>query len=231
MKSKKISFFIIILLGICLVLIIILLVINQKKESKYSCYYIPVGDGSISWGMTKEEIIAAFGEPTSMGDSEYGFVLSYESLIPSELGSCSKLALFFGNDESAYLEDQTVPNGLGIIEMTINNTTKEIIKEKLTKIYGDLIDKTTQMELNLKQSKPAYFNKNYYNENWMIRTLSKEEYSKLVEFYENSTNGGPIDEKKSLMDIRISGVEEGDNYDCNVRLDAYVLSCLESVNN
>jgi len=228
MRSKKIKFGAILLLCVCLMLVAALLVLQKKDESAYSCYYIPVGDGKLSWGMSKEEIIAVMGEPASVEDKEYGFDLTYDILIPSKLGSCSNLILYVGLDNSTEAEQQTVKCGLVSLEMEIYDTTEETVIEKLSTFYGNLTGGSTQMELDLQKADPDYFNKRYYCNEWMLGTLPEEEYNQLVQLYQKITEGILLDEGKSLMYIRISGIEVGDAYTCNVSLDANILSCIES---
>lgn len=229
MRSKTIKVSAISLLCVCLILVAVLLVLNKKEESAYSCYYIPVGDGKLSWGMNKEEIVAVMGEPTSVEDKEYGFHLTYDIPISSKLGSCSKLILYVGYDKSTDAEQQNGLGGLISLEMEIYGTTKEAVIEKLSMFYGDLTGGSNQIERDLQKANTDYFNKTYYSDEWKIGTLSEAEYNQLVQSYQKIFSGILLDEEESLMYIMISGVEVGDAYTCNVRLDARVLSCLERV--
>jgi len=231
MRSKAIKYGAILLLCVCMILVAALLIFNRKEESVYSFYHIPVGDGDLSWGMSVDEVISVMGEPTSVEDSEYGAVLTYDSPMSSEIGSCSNLVLGVGIDEPVIKEGaRTLPKGLCMVIMEVAGTTREATIEKLTAIYGDLTGGSTNQERMLQEIDPDYFNARYYCDEWKAGTLSEEEYTQLVQAYQIITSGRPMDKENPLMDIRISsiiGAGEGDVYTCNVSLDAYVFSCLE----
>ncbi len=231
MRRKTVQIGAVSLLCVCLILIGVLLVLHKQKESTYSCYQIPVGGGKLRWGMSKEQIITVMGEPALMEDNKgYEDILTYNT-VSGKIGACSEIILHIGSGVAAVEIQEAAPKGLSIIEMKIDKTTKEATIKKLSAIYGSLVEKTSQLESDLQKGAPDYFNKIYYSDKWRLDTLPEEEYGRLAAFYQKSRKDWPIEKETVLMRMGLSGVASGDAYTCNVMLDAYVLSCLESAKN
>lgn len=216
-------------------LIILVLGANPPQKSRadlYSCYKLPIGGGALEWGMSADEIAAIFGEPSSMERSNAGVALTYNTQIPGSLGDCSGVVFYVGENNLTDSDGTVYSAGLCNLIMTIDDTTKEELLSKMTDFYGKLSPSggSTQMEFQLKQANPDYFNEAHFCESWKIGNLPQKEYDRLVQVYRQSlTPSRPIDENRSLMWICFRGVATDSTYTCTVQLDASqggVMSCL-----
>ncbi len=206
-------------------LIIFFIFQRNNEDSGYSYNYIPVGNGSLSWGMEKEEIIGLLGNPTTLEESEYDYIMTYEMPITCTLGSCSNLVLSLGKGIQAIPDVQTVPYGLTYIVITIDDSTVDAVTERLFTLYGDLTGGATQMELDLKGTNPGLFNKRFYNTDWKLNLLPEEDRNLLFP-PDQKTTDLRVSEGSYLLNIGLGGFATGDSYPCTINLDAYALSCL-----
>lgn len=227
MKRKMLNLGLILFL-VLFALIIIIQIYNRKKTVD-SYNEIPLGNGQINWGMSTDELIGILGDPTSMASDEFQDTLTYDTTISSELGSCSSLVLYVGKkgDEVTHDTNDFEKPGLGLIEMIIEDTTKEKVVKSLNKIYGELVIQNTEMEIALQKSKPEYFNKRLYTEKWYAGELPNDTYSQLEKIYLSSPGDMVMDKKSLLFNVIVSGVEDGKSYSCKVQLNGVLLSYLK----
>ena len=225
MKRKRAAISVVLLLCIVLLLLMMILLCGRKKDSYNR---IPIGDGQMSWGMSTDEIIGILGEPASMDSNAYQDTLFYDTRIPSDLGICSSLILYIGKNGDAVSkqENDFAGPGLGSIEMKIEGTTKEKIRETLTGLYGELTVQKSEMERDLKKAVPEYFKERYYTEKWYAGELEEEQYSLLEKNYQAGPGLRLLQKDSLLFFIDVSGTETGDSYACDVELNAVLLSYL-----
>lgn len=231
-----------VLLGAACLVVFAVLVTNPQKDSRegyqagFTCFDIPVGDGRLYWGMSREELTQILGEPSSEEVSGGGTTMIYDAPMEGELGGCSQVVFYGGIQDLTDPQDrggEKRSSGLCGIMMTLEPTTKERVLEYLADFYGELspLGGGTSMEMQLRQANPGYFNETHFCEAWRIGNLPKEEYERLTAVFRANKEGRPIDEENLLMCIYLWGVEEGDSYPCVVQLDVSMmgtLACLTS---
>ena len=201
-----------------------------------SCYDIPLGEGRLFWGMSREELTAVMGEPSAEEVSEAGTTMTYDiskdgALMDTELGGGSQAIFYVGDHNLTDPEDmggEKLSSGLCGIMMTLNFATKERILDRLSDFYGELSPSGggTSMEMQLRQANPGYFNETHFCEAWRIGNLPDEEYERLTAVFRANEEDRPIDGENLLMYIYIWGVEEGDSYPCVVQLDVSMMGML-----
>lgn len=201
---------------------------SNRKKDIYSYNNIPIGYGKLNWGMNTEEIIEILGKPTSIENDEYQDKLVYDTLLPSELGSCSKLTLYIGKTENEKQNQKTntTKPGLGNIQMQIIDTKKEKIFEILSDLYGELTVQHTEIEQELKKTNADYFQECYYNEKWYADKLENDEYYRLEKIYQSSPGKRMLQKDSLLFYINVSGVVSENTYPCNIQLNAVLFSYL-----
>lgn len=209
------------IIGIAILLILFVVVVFlflNNSQRNHSYYDIPVFNGKINWGMSKEEIVEALGEPTYAESNEYGATLTYDTSIPSEFGACEQLILFVGN------EQEEINRGLCGIQIIVPDTTKESILDGLSAFYGQLSadgERLTAMEYMFSQEIPDFFYESHTREDWRLGKLPEEDYEQLVQFYgDYYTAKGehyqPLNENDSLMYMTVYGNASDSSYICSI---------------
>ncbi|MCI9095535.1 MAG: hypothetical protein HFI95_04880 [Lachnospiraceae bacterium] len=239
---KRVGKSVALLLGAVCLLASALLAANPGKGGQpgyrdgLSCYDIPLGEGRLFWGMSREELTAVMGEPSAEEVSEAGTTMTYDiskdgALMDTELGGGSQAIFYVGDHNLTDPEDrggEKLSSGLCGIMMTLSPTTKERILDRLSDFYGELSPSGggTSMEMQLRQANPGYFNETHFCEAWRIGNLPDEEYERLTAVFRANEEDRPIDGENLLMYIYIWGVEEGDSYPCVVQLDVSMMGTL-----
>jgi len=202
--------------------------ILDADGNAYSCDQIPLLNGQLSWGMTKEEAVEILGAPTSAEESEYGvtYIWEYEDALESGLGDCSQLVLYIGENNLTDESGAVFSQGLMNVSLTVDGTAKETILESLESVYGTFSEESgsTALESQLKDSLPDYFNENYFCDGWSVETLDEEEYALLAEIQEATSEWmglkRPVGEGAVLADITLSGTVSDEPYSCTVTIAA-----------
>lgn len=205
------------------VLAIIFLCRYRQEKNTYSCYRIPLADGKLDWGMDTDEVISIVGEPSSKIHEEYMDVLTYDVLQPCDLGDCIQATFYIGIDDKSY-NNGIFSSGLGVIEVTVDNTSKESILKSLVVFYGNLSPDggETQMEVQLKGVAPGYFNEYHFCEGWRAGTLPEESFDHLSQVRETAERVGiPVEKDTPLMYMNFWGTDNGS---CTIQLNASVLA-------
>lgn len=208
--------------------------IMDADGNVYSCDQIPLLDGQLSWGMTKEEAVEILGTPTSEEESEYGvtYTWEYEDALESGLGDCSQLVLYIGENNLTNESGAVFSQGLIEVSLIVDGTTKETILESLEAIYGTFSEESgsTALENQLKDSLPDYFNEYYFCDGWSVETLGEEDYALLAEVQEATSEWmglkRPVGEGDVLADITLSGTVSDEPYSCTVTIAADDLTML-----
>ncbi len=219
MEKQRKKLFILLFCVLVLALLLILFFFRNLKGAANDYDNIPVGGGKLEWGMTKDEIIEVLGEPSNIEEQDSGVFIDYNQQIKCDWGTCSEVKFAVGS---------TIPYGLGVIQITIEDTTLETLNDKLDKSYGILTTMPSQGEEALKQDNPNFFWKTYYSEDWRINMLSEENIADFSEYYKTIT-GFSLDITEPLMSISIHGVADEETYPCKVVIDATLLSGLQYV--
>ncbi|MCD8347569.1 MAG: M56 family metallopeptidase [Lachnospiraceae bacterium] len=204
--------------------------------NSYSCDQIPILDGQLTWGMTKEEAVEILGTPTSAEESEYGvtYTWEYEDTLESGLGDCSQLVLYIGENNLTNESGAVFSQGLIQVSLIVDGTTKEMILESLESVYGTFSEESgsTALESQLKDSLPGYFNEDYFCDGWSVETLDEEEYALLAKIQEATSEWmglkRPVGEGAVLADITLSGTVSDEPYSCTVTIAADYLTMLRS---
>lgn len=241
--------------AVCALAVIVFLANPAGREKPpFTCYEIPLGDGALSWGMSREEIERALGEPDLVEESEGGVALTWDTQRATELGDCSQLTLYVGINnltepgarggkdapeaEGAATVDgafdaenaagEKFSAGLCGLMMTIEQTGREEMLEKISDFYGELSPQggATQMEAQLRQGVPGYFNETHFCEDWRLSGLPREEYDRLAAVFRANKPDRPIDGEDLLMYVNIWGVENQEPCPCVVQLDVSMLGKL-----
>ncbi|MCD8336283.1 MAG: M56 family metallopeptidase [Lachnospiraceae bacterium] len=213
--------------------------ILDADGNAYSCDQIPILDGRLSWGMTKEEAVEVLGTPTSAEESEYGvtYTWEYEDALESGLGDCSQLVLYIGENNLTNESGAVFSQGLIEVSLIIDGTTKETILESMESVYGTFSEESgsTALESQLKDSLPDYFNEHYFCDRWSVETLDEEDYALLSEIEEATSEWmglkQPVEEGAVLADISLSGTVFDEPYSCTVTIAADYLTMLRSGQN
>lgn len=199
---------------------------KEIKEKNFAYDIIPIEKGDLAWGMSEEEVRGILGEPDEIETLEYGKLFIYEKPVETVLGSSVKTSLYLGL-ESLQREDP-YSKGLGRIEITIPDTTKEKVLEKLTEQYGNISEGgMTPMGSDLSKGIEGFFQETHYSNAWRINKLPKEEQEELFSIYQEKTDGRPIDADTMLVYLTISGTAASDSYECRIEWDAEVLNCMQ----
>ena len=211
-------------ISILLIVTLAFLCRYSSKRNTYSCYQIPLADGKLIWGMDTAEVIAVAGEPSSIKQEEYNDILTYDMALPSDLGNCIKAVFYIGIDDKTCAGEK-FSSGLRIIEITVDNGSKEAILEKLSNIYGELSPDggETQMEAQFKAVNPDYFYQYHFCENWRVETLPEDTFNRLLQVQETALDrvNITVDKNTPLMYVNFWGT---DGYPCTIKLDATILA-------
>ncbi|MCC8101168.1 MAG: M56 family metallopeptidase [Clostridiales bacterium] len=208
--------------------------ILDADGNAYSCDQIPILDGQLTWGMTKEEAVGILGTPTSAEESEYGvtYTWEYEEALESGLGDCSQLVLYIGENNLTNESGAVFSRGLIEVSLVVDGTTKESILESLEAVYGTFSEESgsTALESQFKDSLPDYFNEYYFCDGWSVETLGEEDYTLLAEIEEATSEWmglkQPVAEGAVLADITLSGTVSDEPYSCTVTIAADYLTML-----
>ncbi len=213
-------------MALCLLIAVFLTANPQgnKRNSSYSCYDIPIGDGRLQWGMSSDQVSAVLGTPSHMETQSSAHILTYDTPVTGSLGICSQTVLYIGIDNLG--DDEPLSSGLGAIIMTMEDTSKESMLGKLADFYGPLSPEggETLIEIQLKAANPDYFYQYHFCDEWKAETLPENSFHRLTEIYSGSTETPHriLDKDDPLMYINLWGV---DHYSCTVQLNASVLAC------
>ena len=222
MNRKKVLFGLV--LSVALVLAIVFWGRYSNTKSIYSCYQIPIVDGKLSWGMDTAKVISVIGEPSSVKHEEYVDILTYDTCLPCELGICTQAVFYIGIEDKIYA-DERFSSGLGVIEITVEDSSQKSILNSLSDIYGDLSPDggETQMEAQFKNTNPDYFNQYHFCEEWKASTLPQDSFNRLSQVQETVTDrvGIPVDKSTPLMYVNFWGT---DGNPCTIQLNASVLA-------
>lgn len=217
-----------IVLAGCFLVVLLGMIVVFKQGRLPSYYDIPIADGKLKWGMTREEIVRLLGEPDEIATGKDGEALKFHREMVCDLGKVSELTLYVGVENIIAENEEKVSSGLCNILIEMKDTTKEAMKRNLERYYGNLSESggSTQMELILKKANPDYFNEYYFCDDWAMERLKTEEYVNLSEICKKLKL--PINDDTTLMGINISGIAEGTKYDCTVQLNGLYVSYLKS---
>lgn len=228
MRYKKVVPYIISILLVCLILTVIIVAVVKRNEDKYAEIGVPVGEGQLSWGMSADEITEILGEPTSIEEEEYGSTLTYTVQMSSDIGNVSELTLSVAKNDLDDGNGVKLDRGLCYIGMIVEDTTKDLILERLSDFYGTLSEDggSTQMELDFKQVNPNYFIESHFRDGWKVTNLPTDEYERLETLF-NANRDGVLDQR-SLVWFSIGGIDEGETYACRVDIYAELLTFLKA---
>lgn len=229
MRYKKIVPYIVSILLICLVLTVIAVVMVRRNADTYAEIGVPVGEDQLSWGMSADKITEILGEPTNVEEGEYGSTLTYTSQMSSDIGNVSELIVAVAKNDIDDGNGVKLDRGLCYIGMTVEDTTKDLVLEKLSDFYGPLSEDggSTQMELDFKQVNPNYFIESHYRDEWKITNLPTDEYERLETLF-NANRDGVLDQRPPLVWFSVGGIDEGETYSCRVDIYAELLTFLKA---
>lgn len=207
---------------------------EESAGESYSCSRIPVMSDELSWGMDRDEAIFALGEPDFAEEEEYGSTLTwkYGEAAACELGNCSELVLYIGEENLKDANGTVLSQGLCAMDMTLEETTREEVQDALETFYGEFSEDSgsTAMELHLKAAMPGYLNEDYFCDEWKLESLEEEEYRRLSEIAGATYDWiGTImltSDQDTLMHINLSGNAAEDTYSCKVSLSAANLTVI-----
>lgn len=230
MRNKRIVSYIIGILSVCVVLAVMAVILVKRGGDIYAEIGVPVGEGQLSWGMSADKIIEILGEPTDVEENEYGSTLTYTVQMSSDIGDVSELSLAVAKNDLDDGNGVKLDRGLCYIGMIVEDTTKDLLLEKLSDFYGTLSDDggSTQMELDFKKVNPNYFIESHYCDEWKIANLPTEEYERLEILYNANREGSILDNKDALVWLGVMGIDEGEAYECRVDIYAELLTFLNA---
>ena len=221
MNKRKILF--LLLLGVLLTFTIVFLCKYKKQQNIYSCYHIPLADGKLDWGMDTNELISIAGEPISIKHEEYMDILTYSNFQLCDLGDCTQAVFYIGIDDKSY-NNGIFSSGLGGIELTVDDGSKESILKSLVGFYGNLSPHggETQMETQLKDANPGYFNQYHFREEWRAGNLPEKSFNRLSQVKETAERMGVLVEKDTPL--MYMNFWETDGSPCTIHINASVLA-------
>lgn len=198
--------------------------VSETRQKKYDYHSIPVGNHVLTWGMSRENVEELLGKPSAEEETQNGVRLVYESEISGGLGKCTFLSLDIVEEDGGF-------NGLGAADMTLSDTTKEAVTNKLTAFYGAFSEESsgkTEMERQLQAGDPNLFYEVYSWDEWKLGTLDAEDFDQLKTYYENYNKSlqqpySQLTADMPLMYINLIGSETGERYSCRLLFNPGVL--------
>lgn len=200
-----------------LIVATVVIVFFLTRQKKYDYHSIPVGNHVLTWGMSREKVEELLGKPSAEEETQNGVRLVYESEISGGLGRCTLLSLDIVEEDGGF-------NGLGFVDMTLSDTTKEAVTNKLTAFYGAFAEESsqkTEMERQLQAGDPNLFYEVYTWDAWKLGALAAEDFEQLKTYYENYNKSlqqpySQLTADMPLMYINLIGSETGERYSCRL---------------